>query len=129
MAKMKKFKYRDTTSKARARAVAFINGRGTNAAYTSGAQDAQSFKDAHGYNVSQHRGMVDAWNNNSRVKTYTRSARGRMSTNGRTAGGSTWTFTQKDSDGNTVRQSGRSKIATRRQRFYDVRVGLGLAGG
>lgn len=60
---------------------------------------------------------------------YTRSTRGRMSTDGRTAGGSTWTFTKKNADGTTARQSGRSQIASRRQRYYDVRTGLGLAGG
>lgn len=60
---------------------------------------------------------------------YTSSARGRMSVDGHTAGGSTWTFTQKDDNGNKIRQSGRSQIATRRQRYYDIRVGLGLAGG
>lgn len=69
-------------------------------------------------------------------KGYTRSATGRLSTNGRTAGGSTYTFTPKNDDGSPVlgkngkpRQSGRSGLATRRQRYYDVRVGLGLAGG
>lgn len=60
---------------------------------------------------------------------YTQSTTGRMSIDGRRAGGSTWTMTQKDDDGNKIRQSGRSKIATRRQRYYDVRKGLGLAGG
>lgn len=67
---------------------------------------------------------------------YTSSKRGRMSTNGSTAGGSTWTFTPKNSDGSpvlkkdgTARQSGRSQIASRRQRYYDVRVGLGMVGG
>ena len=56
---------------------------------------------------------------------YTRTASGRMSVDGKRAGGSTWTFTDKDKG----RQSGRSQIASRRQRYYDVRVGLGMAGG
>ena len=64
------------------------------------------------------------------TKTTSSSARGRMAVEGSTrAGGNTWTFTQKDDNGNTVRQSGRSQTATRRQRYYDVRVGLGLMGG
>lgn len=67
---------------------------------------------------------------------YTSSSKGRLSTNGKTAGGSTWTFTPKNNDGTAVlnkkgeaRQSGRSRVATRRQRYYDVRLGLGLVGG
>ena len=68
---------------------------------------------------------------------YTQTKQGRLSVNGRnTQGASTWTMTPKNADGSPVlgkngkpRQSGRSQIATRRQRYYDVRVGLGLAGG
>lgn len=64
----------------------------------------------------------------TRGTTSTRS--GRMAEEGSTrAGGTTWTFTQKDENGNTIRQSGRSMTATRRQRYYDVRRGLGMAGG
>lgn len=126
---MAKFKKRYTKTKARQRADALANGRQGKAAFTSGARSAQSFQDDYGRNTNETEGMRRAWDNNSRVQTYTSSTNGRMSTNGRTAGGSTWTFTDKDSDGNTVRQSGRNKIATRRQRYYDVRVGLGLAGG
>jgi hypothetical protein len=62
---------------------------------------------------------------------YTSSKHGRMSTDGKRAGGSTWTFTPKNDDGSavlkkdgTARQSGRSQIATRRQRLYDVKAGL-----
>lgn len=107
---------------------------GANANYTSGARTAQSFGytggvGKNGKAVSEKDGMRQAWNEKRNVKTYTRSATGRMSTNGRTAGGDTWAFTQKDSAGNKIRQSGRSKLASRRQRYYDVRVGLGLAGG
>lgn len=68
--------------------------------------------------------MQRAWETGENVPTYTRSRNGAMSTNGRTAGGSTWTYTNRDMDGNFVRQSGRSSIATRRQRNYDTRVGL-----
>lgn len=67
---------------------------------------------------------------------YTSTRSGRMSTDGKRAGGSTWSFTPKNADGSpmlkkdgTARQSGRSQIATRRQRYYDVRVGLGMVGG
>lgn len=50
---------------------------------------------------------------------------GRMSVDGKTAGGYTHAFTDKENG----RQSGRSKIASRRQRYYDIRIGLGLSGG
>ena len=61
----------------------------------------------------------------------TRTRSGRMSVDGRKAGGYTHTFTPKNDDGSPVigksgaaRQSGRSKIASRRQRYYDVVAGL-----
>ena len=47
-----------------------------------------------------------------------------MSTDGRTQGGSTWTYTNRDMEGNLVSQSGRNKVATRRQREYDTRKGM-----
>ena len=55
-----------------------------------------------------------------------------MSVNGRnTKDAKTWTFTPKNDDGSAVlnqkgeaRQSGRSKLANRRQRDYDVRSGM-----
>ena len=56
---------------------------------------------------------------------YTSSATGKMSTNGRTAGGSTQAFSR--SRGGKLGRRG--NLATRRQRYYDVRVGLGLSGG
>jgi len=68
--------------------------------------------------------MRDAWREGREVQTVTRSASGKMSANGRTAGGETWTFTNKDDEGNKVRQSGRSTVSNRRQRYYDVRVGM-----
>ena len=86
-----------------------VANRGLNAAFTQA--NGQLVKDANG-----------RW---TQGDGYTTSARGRLSTNGRTAGGSTWTF----SDKNRGRQSGRSQIASRRQRYYDVRVGLGMVGG
>lgn len=65
------------------------------------------------------------------VGGYTSSKRGRMSTDGRKAGGSTWTMTPKNDDGSpvlkkdgSVRQSGRSKISNRNQRMYDIKMGL-----
>ncbi len=124
----------ESPSARRARIEAAADGRGINAAYTSGARNAERFgyKGGVGRNgkaVSQTEGMRQAWDERRTVRTYTSSRRGRMSTNGSRAGGSTWTMTQKDENGNTVRQSGRSKMASRRQRYYDVRVGLGLAGG
>lgn len=58
----------------------------------------------------------------------TRTKDGRMSYDGKTAGGYTNTFSDKDENG--VRRSGRNgKFASRRQRYYDVRQGLGLVGG
>lgn len=91
-----------------------VANRGMNAAFTQG----------HG--VLQKNAETGKWEEG---RGYTSSATGKLSTDGKRAGGSTWTFTQKDENGNTVRQSGRSKVATRRQRYYDVRVGMGLVGG
>ena len=128
----------ETPSLRRQRAEARANGRGRNQAFTSGARSANTRQE-------NAQAMRAAWNlnNNGRgtrtrnvttgrfqnekgnVQTYTRSASGKMSVNGQTAGGNTWTFSDKDRG----RQSGRSQMASRRQRYYDVRVGLGLAGG
>lgn len=115
------------------------NGRGRNQAYSSGARSVSPGND------NAYR-MIEAWRENQsnrngstgqfkkkgtggNVATLTSSTRGRLSEDGRTAGGKTWTMTAKDENGNTIAQSGRNKTATRRQRYYDVRVGLGLAGG
>lgn len=68
--------------------------------------------------------MREAWQNRQNVATYTRSRNGAMSADGRKAGGSTWTYTNRDMEGNMVRQSGRSQIANRRQRDYDTRSGM-----
>lgn len=68
--------------------------------------------------------MRKAWEDRQNVATYTRSKSGAMSTDGRTAGGSTWTYTDRDMEGNFQRQSGRSKISTRSQRNYDTRKGM-----
>lgn len=127
---MAKFKKNYTKTKALARANALVDGRQGNAAYSSGARTAQS----HGYKggvgkygapISEKEGMINAWNNNETIRTYTSTKDGRMSVDGKRAGGATWTFTDKENG----RQSGRSKLASRRQRYYDIRVGLGLAGG
>lgn len=89
-------------------------GRSKNSAYTASAGNNQGY--------------------DSETKQFTRgtsrSATGRMAVEGSSrAGGNTWTFTEKDENGNTIRQSGRSGIASRRKRYYDVRVGLGMVGG
>lgn len=68
--------------------------------------------------------MRRAWENRENVRTYTKSATGKLSTDGKKANGSTWTFTNRDMDGNLVSQSGRKTIANRRQRDYDVRTGM-----
>ena len=103
MARRKKLEYLNSQN---AQEVA---NRGLNAAFTQARGILQKGEDG-------------KWTENG---GYTSSKRGRLSTNGKTAGGSTWTFSDKDKG----RQSGRSQIATRRQRYYDVRVGLGMAGG
>ncbi|MCC8037290.1 MAG: hypothetical protein LIP02_04020 [Bacteroidales bacterium] len=96
------------------------------------SQNAQSVANR-GMNAaySQAHGVLERDENGNwrEGRGYSRSVTGKMSTNGRTAGGLTWAQTQKDDNGNKVRQSGRSKMASRRQRYYDVRVGLGLSGG
>lgn len=65
------------------------------------------------------------------VQTYTRSVTGRMSVDGRTAGGSTWAFTPKNDDGSPVvdskgrrKQSGLSKISDRDTRYREVKRSL-----
>lgn len=93
------------------------NGRVGNAAFTSGARSADMSQD-------NAQAMREAWQNRQNVATYTRSKNGAMSVDGRKAGGSTWTYTNRDMEGNFVRQSGRSKISNRRQRDYDTRSGM-----
>ena len=126
----KRFKHIITRTSEKQRVDAFVDGRGRNANYTSGARTAQSFGytagvGKNGKAVSEREGMVNAWSEGRQVATYTQSRNGRLSTDGKRAGGRTWTFSDKGNG----RQSGRSKMATRRQRYYDVRVGLGLSGG
>ena len=41
-----------------------------------------------------------------------------------TKGAKTWTFTDRDMEGNLIRQAGRSQTSDRRQREYDVKKGL-----
>lgn len=127
----------ETPSAIKRRKEARDNGRDRNSAYTAGARSA-SRGDDNAY------AMMEKWRENQsnrgsngrykkkgtggNVQTITSSVTGRMSDNGRTAGGSTNTFTYRDENGE--RHSGRGgKLATRRQRYYDIRVGLGLAGG
>lgn len=113
-----------TRSNQSKRILAARNGRGRNAAYTSGAQETTSGERGQ----TQAQRMMAAWNdgvNTRDVQTYTRTRNGRLSANGRdTRGAYTWTQTNRDMDGNFVRQSGRSQMASRRQRDYDVRLGL-----
>ncbi len=108
----------ETPSARRQRREARANGRGENQAFTSGARSTD-------YNTDNADAMRNAWNEGLRVQTYTSSRNGRLSPGGSKAGGYTWTFSDKDNN----RQSGRSRMATRRQRYYDVRLGLGLNGG
>ena len=68
--------------------------------------------------------MRRAWESGENVQAYTRTASGRLSADGRRANGSTWTYTNRDMDGNFVSQSGRNRISTRRQRDYDTRAGM-----
>lgn len=41
-----------------------------------------------------------------------------------TKGAKTWTYTNRDMEGNLISQSGRSQLSDRRQREYDTRKGL-----
>lgn len=84
----------------------------------------QSFENSRGYRISDTEGMRNAWANRTNVATATSSRNGRLSVNGRTAGGNTWTFTNRDMDGNLISQSGRKTTSSRRQRDYDVRSGM-----
>ena len=107
----------ETPSLRRQRREARANGRGGNSAFTGGARSANMAND----NAAA---MRNAWSNRESVQTYTRSRTGAMSVNGTTAGGSTWTFSQRDDEGNKVRQSGRSQISDRQTRYRDVRSGF-----
>ena len=107
----------ETRSQIQARRDARNNGRGQNAAFTSGARSVDMSQD-------NAQAMRRAWESQQNVQAYTRTPSGRMSADGRKAGGSTWTYTDRDIDGNLVRQSGRSRISNRRQRDYDTRVGM-----
>lgn len=114
----------NTISQQRARINAGIDGRGANSAYTGGARTAQPLVNSRGYQLSELQGQQQAWNNGQQIQTVTRTRNGRMSTDGRKAGGSTWTFTNRDMEGNLVSQSGRKTLSNRRQRDYDVRKGM-----
>lgn len=80
-----------------------------NQAYTSGGANNQGYD----YETKQF----------TKGTSQTRS--GRMAVEGETnaANARTWTMTQKDDDGNVIRQSGRSQTAKRAERYYDRRVG------
>lgn len=58
-------------------------------------------------------------------KNYTQTRSGRMSVDGKTAGGVTQAFT----DPNSGKVGRKGQMVSRRKRYYDVRVGLGLSGG
>lgn len=124
MAKKAPFKQRFTVAMQRRRAESLVNGRDRNAAYTSGAQEVNSFKDSSGKTISQKEGMRQAWQNKENVQTYTSTKSGKLSVDGKKAGGLTHSFTMKDDEGNVIKQSGRGKLATRRQRDYDIRAGI-----
>lgn len=104
MARKRKLEYLSSEN-----AISVAN-RGNNAAFTQ--SHGQPYKDPE----------TGKWREGNMV-TSTQS--GRMSVDGRRAGGYTHTFSDKANG----RQSGRSKMASRRQRYYDVRIGLGLTGG
>ena len=122
----------NTVSQQKARANSAINGKGGRiSSYTGGAQTAKSFTEKSapeigfpGYTLSEEEGMRRAWQGAKSVPTYTRSKNGLMSVDGSSAGGSTWTYTNRDMEGNFVSQSGRNKIASRSQRNYDTRAGM-----
>ena len=84
--------------------------RNANQSYTAGGRQSQAYnKDTKEFE-----------------KTASSTKAGLMSVEGsnNTKGAKTWTMTEKDDNGNTVRQSGRSQVASRGQREYDVKKGL-----
>ena len=103
----------NTPSAMKKKAEALRNGRGDNQTFTSGARSTS-------FDADNPTAMKNAWDSGQNVQTYTRSKSGKLSAGGGKAGGLTWTMTDKDNG----RQSGRSKLANRRQRDYDVRKGL-----
>ena len=60
------------------------------------------------------------------TKTASSTKKGLLSVEGsnNTKGAKTWTFTDRDMEGNLIRQAGRSQLSDRRQREYDVKKGL-----
>ena len=125
-------KNRNTVSQQRSRANSAIDGRGGRySSYTGGARTAEPVQDKRGYSTSERDFMRQAWNEGRDVATMTRTRSGQMSANGRTRGGLTWAMTPKNDDGSAVlnksgeaRQSGRSQLATTRQRDYDNRKAM-----
>lgn len=107
----------ETPSARKARKEARANGRGENSAFTSGSRSVDFSQD-------NAKAMQRLWENNTSNAVYTRSLNGKLSADGRKAGGNTWTYTNRDMDGNLVSQSGRKSLSTRRQRDYDTRVGM-----
>ena len=95
---------------------ASVANRGMNAAYTQ----------AHGQPIKN--AETGKWEEGDMV---TQTKTGKMSIDGRKAGGKTHAMTPKNNDGSAVigksgkvRQSGRSQIASRSQRYYDTRAGF-----
>ena len=108
----------NTPSQQRARANAAIDGRTANAAFTAGARSVDTSQD-------NAKAMRRNWEERNKVDVYTKTSNGLLSANGRnTKDAKTWTFTDRDMEGNFKRQSGRSKMADRRQRDYDVKSGM-----
>ena len=85
-----------------------------------------------GYSISEQEANNRAWQSNRNLRVNTRTASGRLSIDGRTTNGAvTWAMTPKNDDGTPVlnkrgeaRQSGRSRVANRRQRDYDNRKAM-----
>ena len=120
----------ETPSARKQRREAREAGRGRNQAYTSGARAVNYRDDNRAANVKawslnksgrDSKGRFSKTENAGKIDVYTRSATGKMSANGNTAGGSTWAFTERDDNGNLVRQSGRNKIANRNTRYQETR--------
>lgn len=125
-----------TSSAQKQRANSAIDGRGGRlSSFTGGARSVNIKNDS-------QQGMINAWERNANpvrtrgangrfngtdrgdIQTVTRTKTGRMSEDGKTAGGYTHGFSKNTGDGHAS-----GGLLSRRQRYYQVRVGLGLAGG
>lgn len=84
--------------------------RNENQSYTAGGRLSQAYDP----NTKQF----------TKGATSTKSGRLAVEGSTNTKGARTWTFTNRDMEGNLISQAGRSQTSDRRQREYDVKKGL-----